>query len=199
MQAPASALPGKTPKSDKLTIQAFRALIKDGITLEKDKLGPKVLILNDKTYLKIFRRQSNYFPRLHPTNADRFVENCEHLSRLGIPCPKVRTRMSMDIPRWDLVVYEPIDGESAKKLFLAGALSAEDLNRIRVFINKIQALGIYFRSLHLGNIISMSNGRFGLVDVSDLSLKNKPLNLLYRHRNRKHLLRDSVTREALFE
>ena len=38
------------------------------------------------------------------------------------------------------------------------------------FIAKVHALGIYFRGLHIGNIVLTPNGDLGLIDVSELSI-----------------------------
>lgn len=47
--------------------------------------------------------------------------------------------------------------------------------------------GIYFRSLHLGNVILTPNGEFGLIDFSDMRIYPWPLPKFMRVRNIRRL------------
>lgn len=50
--------------------------------------------------------------------------------------------------------------------------------------------GVYFRSLHGGNIVRVDDGGFGLIDIADLQLMRRPLGVARRLRNLRPLLRD---------
>jgi len=52
----------------------------------------------------------------------------------------------------------------------AGLLDEALAYKVGEFIAKVHALGIYFRGLHIGNIVRTPNGELGLIDVSELSI-----------------------------
>ena len=43
--------------------------------------------------------------------------------------------------------------------------------------------GIYFRSLHLGNVVLTPQGELGLIDIADVRLHRGPLTRFWRKRN----------------
>jgi len=49
--------------------------------------------------------------------------------------------------------------------------------------------GIYFRSLHLGNIVLTPEGSLGLIDIADLSFQRRPLSKAKARRNLAHFTR----------
>ncbi|HAH96163.1 MAG TPA: toluene tolerance protein, partial [Firmicutes bacterium] len=55
------------------------------------------------------------------------------------------------------------------------------------FIRTLHERGIYFRSLHLGNIIQLTQERFGLIDILDLQFKGRKINRWLVQRNLRHL------------
>tara|TARA_R110001592_G_scaffold363352_2_gene684792 strand:- start:58669 stop:58977 length:309 start_codon:yes stop_codon:yes gene_type:complete len=57
------------------------------------------------------------------------------------------------------------------------------------FIRDLHEKGIYFRSLHLGNIVLTPENQFGLIDISDMKFYRKPLSKNRRLRNFKHCSR----------
>ena len=66
------------------------------------------------------------------------------------------------------------------------------------FVARLHRKGVYFRSLHLGNVLILPDTNFGLVDISDLRVRRRPLGLRARARNFRHLLR-RVEDAALIE
>lgn len=56
-------------------------------------------------------------------------------------------------------------------------------------IAALHAKGVYFRSLHLGNVVRTPEGRMGLIDIADLRVQRSALSAAQRIRNFKHLLR----------
>ena len=53
--------------------------------------------------------------------------------------------------------------------------------------------------MHLGNILVLEDGEFGLIDVADMSIQRRPLGLFKRARNFRHLLHDRADRNSLEE
>ncbi|MCL2021218.1 MAG: hypothetical protein FWG81_03745 [Betaproteobacteria bacterium] len=63
------------------------------------------------------------------------------------------------------------------------------------FIIRLHSLGIYFRSLHLGNIILTTDGKLGLIDFSDLYIYHRPLPVFMCRRNIRRMLRFANERD----
>jgi hypothetical protein len=59
--------------------------------------------------------------------------------------------------------------------------------------------GVYFRSLHLGNVLVLDDGEFGLIDLADMRIYPSSLSSSLRLRNLRHMQRYTVDRRWLFE
>lgn len=159
--------------------------------LEQDRYGEKVLRLADGTFLKLFRRKSWFSKTAFYPPAKRFANNATALERLGIPCPRVLQLYRLDNPYRSLVHYEPLPGQTLRQL-LAKNPSLDQLElfaRLAEFITRLHELGVYFRSLHMGNIVLTPENQLGLIDISDMRCLNRPLPRHMRDRNYRHLLR----------
>src|SRR5690606_1310577 len=126
--------------------------------------------------------------RLQPA-ARRFARNIEQLRQLGIPAPEITDTFWLDrASGLSGCLYRPLPGESVEQLYRSqpGRLDSL-LVPLAEFIRRLHRLGIYFRSLHLGNIIVLPGGGFGLIDTLDMQLKSRPLNAWQVKRNFQHL------------
>lgn len=159
--------------------------------LERDGHGEKVLRLTDGTFLKLFRRKSLLSKTALYPPARRFAANAARLARLGIPCPKVIKLYCLSEPYRTIVHYEPLPGQTLRQL-LDNDPTLDQLElfaRLAEFITHLHELGVYFRSLHMGNIVLTPDNRFGLIDISDMRCLGRPLSRRMRDRNYQHLLR----------
>ena len=159
--------------------------------LEKDGHGEKVLRLADGTFLKLFRRKSLLSKTAIYPPARRFADNAAELERLGIPCPKVIELYRLSEPYRTVVHYEPLPGQTLRQL-LSSDTTLDQLElfaRLAEFITHLHELGVYFRSLHMGNIVLTPDNEFGLIDISDMRCLGRPLSRRMRDRNYQHLLR----------
>lgn len=159
--------------------------------LEADGHGEKVLLLQDGSMLKLFRKR-RWLSRatFHPP-AMRFVRNARTLASLGIPCPRVLALYWLGEPPRHLVHYLPVPGQSLRELvpMIDRNRQLELFARLSDFIAWLHDNGVYFRSLHMGNIILTPDSRFGLIDIADLRYLARPLSRWLRARNYHHLLR----------
>lgn len=62
-------------------------------------------------------------------------------------------------------------------------------HHLGILIAELHNKGVYFRSLHLGNVVQDENGQLGLIDISDMVCSSAPLGRLKRSRNFQHLFR----------
>lgn len=64
------------------------------------------------------------------------------------------------------------------------------------FIAELHAKGIYFRSLHLGNIVLTPDGQLGLIDIADMDIYPWKLWFSTRLRSFRHLTRYATLNQS---
>lgn len=169
--------------------QELENWLASGKVLEKDARGPKVVELTDGLFLKVFyTRRHPVLARLQPA-ARRFAQNAERLRRLGIQSPEVLEVFWL-VPREGLsaCLYQPLPGRSIEQLYNQAPQQASLLlPPLARFIRQLHQRGIYFRSLHLGNILQLPDSQYGLIDILDLQFKRGALNRWQVQRNFQHL------------
>lgn len=87
------------------------------------------------------------------------------------------------------MIYQPLAGQTVRELLKAKQLSHEMVEKLGMFIAQLHNSGVYFRSLHLGNIVLTPNLQFGLIDIADMKIYRWALFASNRVRNIKHLSR----------
>lgn len=169
----------------------YLALRKDGKVIEQDGHGDKVIILADGTFLKLFRRKRLISSAAIWPYAQRFADNAERLEQLGVPCPKIIRVYRIPSIERDAVHYHPLPGLTLRQLREGEGECPEDIReRFFAFVDQVHDLGIYFRSIHLGNVVLTPEGELGLIDISDMRIKKGPLNKGLRKRNQAHIASD---------
>ena len=171
--------------------QEFLEMKAGAEVLEADAHGEKVLRLSDGTMLKLFRRKRLISSAAWYPYAQRFVQNAVSLRERGIPVPEVIAAMRVPSVKRDAVHYRPLEGETLRSMIRDGLDSETESrlkNKFTEFVIHLHALGIYFRSLHLGNVILTPAGELGLIDFSDLRVYGRPLPGFMRRRNIQRML-----------
>lgn len=170
----------------------YSTLRGDAEVVEADGHGEKVLRLADGSYLKVFRRKRLLSSAAWYPYARRFADNAEALARLGISCPHVIHVHRFPIIRRDVVHYHPLPGLTLRQI-IQGARPEIDmhtlLGQLGRFVAALHDAGVFFRSIHLGNIVLGDDGRLGLIDIADMQIGRRPLPRFKRKRNFAHLLR----------
>lgn len=173
-----------------MTQQDFLALSKDAKRLEGDGFGPKVLALTDGTIVKLFRRKRVISSAALFPYASRFARNAEKLQKLGVPVPEVLGIARIQGIGRDMVHYRPLPGRTLRELLKEG-LSGELLEALKAqftrFVIGLHDNGVYFRSLHLGNVVLTPEGQLGLIDFSDLRVYPWRLGAYLRARNMRRM------------
>lgn len=175
----------------KLTAEQHKTRMTGGKVLEADGLGPKVLSLPDGTMAKLFRRREGLTSdKLRPYSL-RFMRNAIKLKQAGIATLTPLERYRVVGRSLDVVVYQPLPGISLKDLCrdLPEQVDAKLVAEFGQYIARLHRKGILFRSLHLGNVLKMSDGQFGLIDIADLKIQYIKLSSAQRLRNFRHLVR----------
>lgn len=175
----------------------YLALRAGARVLERDRYGEKVLALADGSYLKLFRRKRLISSAAWYPYAKRFADNALALAEREIPCPEVTGLYRIPSLRRDAVRYRPLEGQTLRQLVRSGADTDGLRERLGRFVAGLHEAGVYFRSLHLGNIVLTPAGTLGLIDIADLRAAGRPIPPYRRQRNLQHMLRDAQDRAWL--
>lgn len=180
----------------------LNALSANANVLELDGLGPKVLKLTDGSFLKLFRKRSVFSSETLKPYAKRFAENAARLQRLGFNSPHIiQVYWLVDPVNKTAVHYWPLPGETLRHT-LANSPNERRQQLIEQFgelLAKLHASGVYFRSVHLGNVLVQPDGQLALIDLADMRISRFALSLNKRQRNLKHMRRYSDDQQWLFE
>lgn len=184
----------------RITAEAYAELLRDGEVLSSDGYGEKVLLAADGLLIKAFRLKRPWSSGRWKSYAVRFAENAVRLHRLGVPTVIVERVANCAARKRHLVFYRPLAGTTLRDA-LQGA-TPEETTRLLLefagFLAELHQLGVYFRSIHFGNVVVPHGpGRLGLIDVADMRFRDKPLNATLRARNFRHLARYEIDRNAL--
>lgn len=192
---------------DRLGKQEYLALREGAEVLEVDHYGDKVLRLVDGSILKLFRRRRLVSSAALFPYARRFSAHATSLSRLGIPVPEVMRVIRIPCIERDAVQYRPLAGRTLRELKRGGLPAQESAALKSLFTGFVIGLhdrGVYFRSLHLGNVILTPEGELGLIDFADLRIHPWPLGRYLRSRNMRRMMdieedRDWVDLDAIVQ
>ena len=176
-----------------LTKQAYLAMCQGARVLESDGHGEKVVQLLDGSILKLFRRKRLLSSALLYPYARRFARNARTLSAIGVPVPQILEVLRIPEIARDAVHYVPLAGESLRYL-AQQPIPEERKSRLRFALSQLivhlHHQGIYFRSLHLGNVIVGADDRLGLIDFSDMRIYPWALGEYLRRRNLQRMLNE---------
>lgn len=176
-------------------------LLQGARTVEADGHGLKVARLTDGSFLKLFRRKRLLSSSLWSPAAQRFADNAHRLNNLGVSAPHILDTFQVLRHQSSGVRYEPLPGQALRELWrdLEPSQRASQVKRFGHFLAELHQLGVYFRSLHLGNVLLLPDDRFGLIDLSDMRISGRPLSSGKRLRNLQHILRYDEDRHWLIE
>ena len=170
--------------SDLLPEHQFEQWCASGRVIEQDERGPKVIVLDNGDFLKIFRARHRFSGARIYSHARRFYRNALRLAELKIPTVTVKALYHFELSGQTAVLYKPLPGYSIRDLVRHDLplveTSAEKLGK---FLAKMHLRGVHFHSLHTGNILFLPNQEFGLIDISDMSIYRWPLMCMTRYRS----------------
>jgi len=184
----------------RLSRAALNQMIVGAKILEADSFGAKVYLLLDGKILKLFRRKRWFSSALLRPYSKRFIDNAAQLEKLGVPTLKVISFHRLESPGMTAVLYRPLPGETLRQITRQSGFSWQhELPALIELIRSLHASGIYFRSLHLGNIVVTPEDKLGLIDVADMRFFKTPLPERLVRRNLQHfahyIARENLTEE----
>jgi hypothetical protein len=129
--------------------------------------------------------------------AFRFKNNSKRLQALGFTVPQVEAIYFYPPKNCYIVIYPSIPGNTIRKYLIDGDLSW--LSDLSAFIAQLHQYKIYFRDLNTSNIIVQPNLHFALIDLTSISIKNRPLKPLRRAKNLTALFSNQEDRSYLIK
>lgn len=180
----------------------FEELIRGARLLEQDRHGPKVYETPDGRVVKLFRVKRQVSSNLVCPYAVRFARNASNLATAGVPSVRVERVAKVPHLQRQMVIYSRLPGLSLRHaLRNATPLDAgEMIRKVGSFISNIHEKGVFFRSMHFGNLLVEGNGdAFSLIDILDLRVRRGPLGFRRRQRNFRHLIHYDEDRARLVE
>lgn len=169
-----------------MSLSTYEELTADARVLEQQSFGVKVWLLPDGRIMKLFRLKRRWSSgQLYPYNL-RFARNARRLRAREIAAPKVRETFHCAAIDRHGVIYDLLEGETFRDLFAAGG--DDSLYAVLAgFLAELHRKGVFFRSVHPGNVLLCPDGSMGLIDVQDVRFRPWPLNRASRARNFRHL------------
>ena len=153
----------------KLNKNEYKELVAKAKVFEADSFGEKVLQFPNGNYMKLFRRKRLFSSALFYPYWLRFIHHASKLRSLGIPTLKsVIEVVKIPHAKKVAVVYEPLPGFTIKQLLQKNSFDNDLIENFGIFVADLHKKGVYFSSLHLGNVVLTPKGEFGLIDISDL-------------------------------
>lgn len=172
-----------------MSISAYRDLVSGAEVIEKDGYGEKVLLTDDGYMVKIFRTKRILSTALLRPYAVRFAANARKLEAVGVQSVHVdRICYCRDVRR-HLVFYRPLPGRTLRQALSDSGDPGALLHQFTDFLADLHGRGVYFRSIHFGNVLVVDDSSFALIDVADLAVHPRSLGPGTRARNFKHFFR----------
>lgn len=173
----------------KISKKDYDALICNGKILEQDRKGIKVVEIDNGDIVKMFRLKRLFSSAFFFPYAWRFKKNAMQLKEKGINTVDVKKiAYCLEIQR-HVLVYKKIAGQTIRDLLVKNKDNKKLLADFIVFIARLHKEGVYFRSLHFGNVIVDDEGNMALIDIADMKIYVKELSVKQRVRNWKHMVK----------
>lgn len=175
--------------SHALTAEMFAAYVQSSEVLEQDAHGVKVVQLNNGNILKIFRIKSFFSISHIYSYARQFCNHASKLKKLNIPTVTIVKLFHLVGTNKSAAEYQPLEGLTLRQLAQNQQFDDALLEKLGKFVATLHTKGVYFRSLHMGNIVLTPDGDYGLIDIADLKVHKKSLGYYKCLRNFQHFFR----------
>ena len=168
---------GKIGQLDKSRISqaAFDDIVASARVLSGDPGGPCILVLPDNRFLKIFRPARWLSSSRFVPYARRFERAAHSLATRGIRTVTVESSFKIHGTGRTGIIYRPVPGIDMRQALLGPARRESLLSRLAEYFADLHAKGVFFHSMHLGNIIVDPKGQFGLVDITRVGFVRRRL------------------------
>ena len=176
----------------------YEKLVAKSVVLEQDRHGVKVLKTPEGLIVKFFRQKRLFSSALFKSYASRFIDNARFLNQLGVKTVEVEDVLYCKPIERTLIFYTPVPGKTLRDVLQDKARFDHVMEKFIVFLAELHDKGVFFRSIHLSNVIvSDCSDSLGLIDIVDMKINRKSLSRKLRIRNFRHLTRYKVDQESI--
>lgn len=148
---------------------------------------PKLFESTQGDIVKVFYpRKKRFSSNKYKPYAIRFHTNAKRLQSLGFVTPIIKNMQHCPELNTYTISYEKIPGVDVRVLTTDGQ-RPEIMESVAAYIANLHEKGIFFRSVHLENLLHLNNGDFALLDIVDVQFKRPSLSIYLRYRNLKHM------------
>jgi len=173
-------------------------LIENASILQQEIRGIKVYLLPNQDVVKLFRIKRIFSLSFIYPYSLRFAGNDRRLRARGISSVQVERIFYCHAIKRHGVIYKLMPGENLHSLLRDESPNPELMAELAAFMVSLHDKGIYFRSLHLGNVIKMPGGELGLIDIGDMRFRPWSLTVNARARNFRHLFRSADYSQPMY-
>ncbi|MDG1205015.1 MAG: hypothetical protein P8N51_06550 [Pseudomonadales bacterium] len=146
---------------------------------------PGIMLTSKNEIVKFIYPRKKFSKAIFFSQAANFEKNAKALLEKGITGPIVSKTAHCQAANTYYVVYEKLAGEEVRDLCDQSQL--QHLTELAHYLAELHDKGIYFRALHLGNVLKLEDGNFALIDIADLKTKSRSLSAFARGRNIAHM------------
>lgn len=179
----------------------YLRLVEEARVASSDRKPGKVFRCADGCYIKLFRQKRGLSSTLYSPYMQRFCRAARRLAELGIPTVRVVDAFRVKGMRQHAVKYEGLAGRPLRAHLNDPKTTPVERDRLLTgharFLALLHEKGVYFRAIHLNNVIDLPDGSFGLIDLADCHFFDQPLSEWRRARNFKPPMRYDVDRQVL--
>ena len=146
---------------------------------------PKLFESEAGEIIKIFYpRKKRFSSDRYKPYALRFCKNAEALQLRGFITPRINTLQYCPDLNVYVLAYTKLPGVDLRVFSTDNTAVIAD---VAEFIAKLHRHGIFFRAIHLENLLRLNNGDLALLDIVDIQFKKRAIPVYLRFRNLKHL------------
>ncbi len=170
-------------KIEKIRYCQYATLIKDANVLAHDQYGRnKVFLTPDKKIIKTFH-VSHFLKELFSSRMMRFLKAVSKLRQKNVATIYPENYYRCISPKLNIVVYPYVEGASLRDV---SQQNIGILKEFAFFLAHLHRMNIYFRGIHLNNVVVGKNQNFTLIDVSNTKFK---VNIRRRAKNIAYVLK----------
>ena len=180
------------------SLDEYEQLIAESVILEQERRGIKVIKTPDGRIVKFFRQKRLFSSARFKSYAARFIDHARVLQKLGFNTVEIEDVYYCRAVKRTLVFYNPLPGQTLREALASLDKPDVIMEMFIAFYAELHNRGIYFRSIHLNNVIIPDTmDALGLIDIADMKIYSKGLSKELRLRNFRHLTRYTVDQESI--
>jgi len=156
---------------------------------------PEMMLTSKQEVIKFFYQRKFISTSLLSPQAERFNANSIKLKRIGITAPEVSELIFCPDMSVHVAVYRYLKGTDLRTM--CSQNNYQGMDKLPSYMASLHEKGIFFRAIHLGNILLLNGNELALVDIVDMTVSSSQLSTPRRARNIAHLFKSRKDKKLL--